>query len=80
MTFLSKKSIRVGISRYLQNNVRFFGLYKNGASSTNSIKTTTTTLESKPDIIGSTLSTRGASWYDPSSIERRLNKVRGPPR
>ena len=78
MTFLSKKSIRVGISRYLQNNVRFFGLYKNGASSIAS--TTTTTLESKPDIIGSTLSSRGASWYDPSSIERRLNKVRGPPR
>jgi hypothetical protein len=80
MTFLLKNSIRVVSTSSISSKVRFFGTtYKNGASSTSS-KASTTTLESKPDIIGSTLSTRGASWYDPSSIERRLNKVRGPPR
>ena len=80
MTFLFKNSIRVVSTSSISSKVRFFGTtYKNGASPTSS-KASTTTLESKPDIIGSTLSTRGASWYDPSSIERRLNKVRGPPR
>jgi hypothetical protein len=30
--------------------------------------------------LGASLSARGASWYDPLSIERRLQKVRGPPK
>lgn len=36
--------------------------------------------DSSETVLGASLSARGASWYDPLSIERRLQKVRGPPK
>jgi hypothetical protein len=36
--------------------------------------------DSSEAVLGASLSSRGASWYDPKSIERRLQKVRGPPK
>lgn len=51
---------------------------RNGASEDSSNVAHGSTTKGTTDVnVG--MASRGASWYDPSSIERRLSKVRGPP-